>query len=89
MVLRVLDGFWCHVGVQDNGIVSNQSPVILVVGQMPFALGKGCSSAKDPTEQLECLVYPPVLVDLCDAIPLNARDEEHDQKPFAPDLWWR
>lgn len=76
-----------HVRVQDNGIVFNQSPVVLVIPPDTFRPWIGCSCTEDPTEQVECLVHPPVLVDRCDAISLNARDKEHDQKPLAPSLW--
>src|ERR1035437_100278 len=83
-VLRVLHDFGRQVRVQDNGIIFNQSPVVLVIPPDTFRPWIGCSSTEDPTEQDECPVHPPVLVDRCDAIPLNAWDEEHDQEPLAP-----
>ena len=78
LIICVLDVFRHHVTVQDNGIVSNQLAVVLVIAPDTLRFWVGCSSTEHPTEQLKRLMHPLILVDLCDPIPLNAWNEEHD-----------
>jgi len=72
-----------RVAVDDDGLVEDQDAAALIVAPDALRSGIGRRAAICVTECLHRLVYPVVLIDGRLAVPLDARNEEHNQCALA------